>query len=480
MDKKIIRTLLVGILIFGILAATYIWGDYISPDNTGAAYQAEQIVRSILVILLAWVCMRLAFVCFIDPINKRRARHLPNIIKDIIGVVIFIIAGIFIITSIYNQPAFSIVTALVAPGIGIGLACQDILKDCIAGINMDLQDDFSIGDWVKLPDGTEGKIIEMKITGIDVLLPNNTVLFLGNAAIADKLINLNKPTRDFYGEINVMIEHGVPVERARRIIQGAVISAKGVYNNEAIVVAESVNHSGILFIVLFKVPDRDFLFETRHQVISSVVKNLHKFGMKICQISGELNINNVTKKQYIFDDNIVTNARDSLEMSGLLDGCDDSLKEHFAKRMSMLPFEKGETIVSSGEEGETMYIIAEGAVDVLFEVKINGSDEEVRVSNVACITAGGYFGEMALLQGEKRNATVVAKTDVIVYEIKRSAVKWFVKEYPDFARKLSLSIVRRNLANKSTEKDLISSHFEEERIASEFMDAFKSFLGRDW
>ncbi|VDK75821.1 unnamed protein product [Onchocerca ochengi] len=71
---------------------------------------------------------------------------------------------------------------------------------------------------------------------------------------------------------------------------------------------------------------------------------------------------------------------------------------------AMFPVEKkkGETIIEQGEEGDNFYVIDSGEVDVF----VNG---EYALS----IKEGGSFGELALIYGTPRAATVVAKSDVV-------------------------------------------------------------------
>lgn len=481
--KKILWMSGVGFMLLGVLIVLFIWGDKISPGNEGIAYQTEQIIRSVLIIAIAWITTRLITLIFLDPINSKRERPLPNIIKDIMGVIVYFIAIAIIITEVYGESIMSIGAFMISSWAVIGFAAKDFIADCIHGISLDLQADFTLGDWVQFKDGTIAKIIKMKMTGVDLLLPNNTVLFISNTMLnTEPMINLCQPEKDYFLGINVVLEHTVPVDRARRVLQAATATSPGVFNNEASVYAEGVEPNGVVYAIYFKIPERAVWLESRHQVINSITKYLHKFGLKICQITGEINIRALENKSNIhFDDYYAADALTALKMSQLLEGCSEELQIEFAKHMKEHRYNIGDIIVKEGEEGNTMFIIAEGIVDVQITIGLqrdNDHDgrEDISTNRVACLVDGEYFGEMALLKGEKRNADIIARTDAVIYEIQRETVKRFVQEYPDFAEKLSVSILKRNSANFNTRSNVIGQKDNEEKAASEFMNAFKKFL----
>ena len=74
----------------------------------------------------------------------------------------------------------------------------------------------------------------------------------------------------------------------------------------------------------------------------------------------------------------------------------------------------GETLIVEGQEGDSMFIIVEGKVDVLLK-----NPEGINVV-IADKRSGGFFGEMSLLTGKPRTASIKAKEDttVVVIEIK--------------------------------------------------------------
>lgn len=483
MNSSLFWKFFAGIFILSGLVFLFVWSDGISHKTSGAAFETEKIVRSTLMLLTAWCSIRFITLTFLDPINKKRKKNLPNIVKDIIGIFIYFMAIVVIVTEVFGKSFFSVVL-LVSPGLAvIGFAAKDLIADCINGIALDLQADFELGDWIEFKDGTIGKIIEMKMTGVDILLPNSSILFISNTMLnSDPMINLSKPERDYFVNIKVVLEHKVPVSRARRILLAAASSAPWVYNHEAKVFSESVQENGVVYIVYFKVSDRSVWLETRHRVIQSITEYLHKFDLKICQITGEINVSTIPNDADLsFNDKYVTSPIVALKMSKLLEDCDLETQKEFSQYMKLRKFQNGESIINQGEDGDSMFIIAEGVVDVDVELGLNqdrdndGKEDTVE-HRAACLVDGDYFGETALLLGEKRTATVIARTDAVIYEIDRETVKNIATKYSDFIDKISNSLAKRKLKNVKLKDELIKQKEDEGKAVSELVNAFKKYL----
>jgi CRP-like cAMP-binding protein len=94
----------------------------------------------------------------------------------------------------------------------------------------------------------------------------------------------------------------------------------------------------------------------------------------------------------------------------------------------------GETIVRQGDPGQSMFVIASGAVSIVLEP----SRQEV-----ARTPAGGYFGEMSLLTGDPRTATVIARGDCVVLEISADAFRHYVQSRPEVIEPLANAAAAR-------------------------------------
>ena len=107
----------------------------------------------------------------------------------------------------------------------------------------------------------------------------------------------------------------------------------------------------------------------------------------------------------------------------LLAGLPDSAIATLAHSAEVISVKGGTTIVRMGEPGDAMYAIAQGSAYVLLG---NEADEQV----VDQLRRGDIFGEMALLTGEPRSATVRSATAMVAVRITRSAFESFVRSHP--------------------------------------------------
>ena len=109
----------------------------------------------------------------------------------------------------------------------------------------------------------------------------------------------------------------------------------------------------------------------------------------------------------------------------LKDITDDELKE-LIKLLTENKFAKGDKIITEGDEGNVMYVLIAGSVDII-KTTIYGE-------KFVCATLNEnmhpVFGEMALLDNDKRSATVMAKTECITLSIDTKSFNEYIDKYP--------------------------------------------------
>ena len=106
-------------------------------------------------------------------------------------------------------------------------------------------------------------------------------------------------------------------------------------------------------------------------------------------------------------------------------------------------FASGDTIFSTGDDGELMYVVVEGEV----EIWVGPVLAEV-------VTPGGIFGEMALIDHRVRSADAVAQSQCKLIPVDQRRFEFLIREAPNFALEV-MSIMATRLRN--TNERLIKS-----------------------
>ena len=139
-----------------------------------------------------------------------------------------------------------------------------------------------------------------------------------------------------------------------------------------------------------------------------------------------------------------------------------------AERARFLEYGPGQAVVRQGEIGDTLYLVARGEVAV--RVQVDAGEREV-----ARLGRGALFGEMGVLTGEPRTATVVALGDAALLSVDRDAFERILSAEPDLARKLAETIARRRIALDAARAEQAAPAVEGE--ASNLLDKIRDIFG---
>jgi CRP-like cAMP-binding protein len=144
----------------------------------------------------------------------------------------------------------------------------------------------------------------------------------------------------------------------------------------------------------------------------------------------------------------------------LFSGLSDEDRATLAEGLRYAPFTRGETVTRQGAEAHWLYMIAEGEVSV--QVAVEGGLER----EVARLRTGNFFGEMSLMTGEARSATVVALSEVECYRLDKATFQLIIHKRPELAevmagilarRKVQLAAVREGLDQEAQSRRLAAA-----------------------
>ncbi|MGD9897860.1 MAG: Crp/Fnr family transcriptional regulator [Calditrichaceae bacterium] len=122
-----------------------------------------------------------------------------------------------------------------------------------------------------------------------------------------------------------------------------------------------------------------------------------------------------------------------------------------ASKMELESYKKGDHIISAGDSGNYIYLIQKGRVKVL--ANLQDENDEIVLSY---LEKGDHFGEMALITGEPRSATVIAESDLDVLKLGKSEFDNLLLKNPrisiNLTHLLSQRLVNANIAREQTER----------------------------
>jgi CRP/FNR family cyclic AMP-dependent transcriptional regulator len=123
---------------------------------------------------------------------------------------------------------------------------------------------------------------------------------------------------------------------------------------------------------------------------------------------------------------------DSLARVPIMGGLPPRELNDLAAAMREHRFAPGETVTSEGQGGIAFFVILEGSATVTVQGEPKGT-----------LGPGDHFGEIAMIAGDSRAATIVADTELRCLSMTRWEFRPFVKEHPDVAWSLLETLARR-------------------------------------
>jgi len=165
-------------------------------------------------------------------------------------------------------------------------------------------------------------------------------------------------------------------------------------------------------------------------------------------------------------------ARMILRGEALFECLSDEQIENLVKQSRVNNFGRGERVIQEGAEGDSMFVLLRGAAQV--SVSKNGSSIAV-----ATLNAGDCFGEMSLLTGERRTATVQAQSDCHVMEISKPVMAEVLRDSPDCLERLSELLAKRKMENEGILKEAASqgqNKNKEREYTANFLQRLRTFF----
>jgi CRP-like cAMP-binding protein len=294
-------------------------------------------------------------------------------------------------------------------------------------------------------------------TGNSITVPNNIIS-------KEAILNFSKPQAPTRLQVEVGIDYGAPPNKVKAVMLDALRDAPLVQPVPPpdVVIAE-FGASAVLYHVRFWIADYQYDAAARDQVLSSLHYALRRASLEIpCPIQLEY-------RRELVSSPMVTPDRRLACVDGvdIFAGLSPEDRARLADSSDERLFGSGQAIVREGEAGSSMFLLVSGRVRVC----VGHPPTEV-----ATIGPGGFFGEMSLLTGEPRTATVSAIEDCLLVEVGAEDFRAIALANPSVVDRVGLAVAERRagLARTRTETATVDAAPEAPRS---FLARVQQFLG---
>ena len=416
---------------------------------------------------------------------------LPRILLDLLtafGVIIVFIA-------VGRRAGFSvaglITTSAVLTAV-IGFSLQDTLGNVMGGLSLQLDKSIAVGDWVTLgPGQANGRVTEIRwrYTAIETrngdtaIIPNGSLVksqitILGGRARGGALVTRRQI--EFFVDFRWSpIEVIEAVESALR--KDPVARMNQEPPPQALFMG--VRDSYAQYVVRYWLNDLAVDDPTDSAVRTRVWFALRRAGisMSIPASSIFLTHENPERETRKVERELDQRLR-ALEKVDLFSGLPPKLKRRLADQLEFTPFATGEAVTKEGDTDDGLYMIVEGEAIV----RIGGSGRPTTSSgfddgrDVARLGPGQFFGEMSLMTGEARTATVIAASELLCYRMNKPAFQEILQDTPTIADQIAEVLVMRRTALSAArdERDEVRKK-RHETAKQDLLGRIRGFFGLD-
>jgi small-conductance mechanosensitive channel len=401
----------------------------------------RRLVGPLSLLLLLLSIGRSAVLLVVDFLVVRRLdRALPRIFRDIIQGVVYVAVVLTTLNAAGVEPGSLLTTSALLTAV-VGLSLQETLGNLFAGLAIQMQRPFEVGDWIQF-DGEPkniGKIIEINWRATTVLTLDEVEVIVPNAALAKAPIrNFTRPSPHTRRSVYVFAPYDVPPSEVHRVILTAIADVPGVLAEPApSVVTNQFGEYGIEYWVRFFTDQ----FHRRDAVDGGVRDRiwyaLRRARVEIPYPHRTLEVHQITEESSAREHERELAERErAIQCVDILRVLGPAEQRELAEMSEQRLYAAGEVIVRQGDETSELYVIEQGEV----VVSVSRAGNQIAVARLG---PGKFFGEMALVTGDARQATVRAAKTCQLLEVSRDALKRVLERSPEIAEKMSAVLAER-------------------------------------
>jgi small-conductance mechanosensitive channel len=440
-------------------------------------------VRLIGDICAAFLVVNLAILLVFDVALPAVGVRPTAITGDVVVGLLYLFAGLGVLKAAGFSPTSVVTTSAVVTGI-LALSLQATLGNIIGGVALQLDGSIHVGDWVQMPDGTQGKVvgIRWRHTLVEtrdwwtIVVPNANLL-AQNIIILGKRIGKPAQYRKWvYFNVDFRYAPSHVIDVVREAIWAAPIEGVADDPKPSVICydfAKDGRDSFGYYAVRYWLTDFPNDDPTNSRIRTRIYTALKRANIPLARPAQTLFVQ-PEEDEAAHAARLKERRVHAVESVDLFHSLTPDERAFVAEHLRYAPFTAGETCTKQGAVAHWLYILTSGKVEIRRHL-----EEGASTKTLAAIEAPGFFGEMGLMTGEPRSADVVAMTDVECYRLDKEGLQKVLEERPEAAAEFSktLAVRRVELASALGDLDAEARRSRMESEQTRILDRIQEFFG---
>ncbi len=433
--------------------------------------------RALVLFSAAYLVIKVCDLLLVDLlIARKRKFRPPAVLRELISGVLYIVALLTIMATVLHINLMPLLATSAVLSLVAGLALQETLSNFFAGVTLATERPFKPGDWVQIGPQV-GQVMEMGWRAVKMqILEEDDYLIVPNSILAkEQIINMSEPDPLNGHEVRVGVHYRHPPNHVVPALLEALQGVVGISPRPAPYArVRGYGDSSIEYKIRYWIYD----FEKSRSIEGAVLGNIwyafKRHGIEIPFPIRTVHMHTVTEeRERALEERGLAQRVALLREVDFLSPLTSEALTRVASSLRVMLYEAGRTVVRQGEQGDSFFLISRGRVGVW--VGDGHSDGQI----VASLGRGQCFGEMSLLTGAHRSATVRTLEDSELLMLGKEDFRDILLADPKVVESLSEILGRRQRESETIMARERSSAglAQEQDPARQLLVRIKSFFG---
>jgi small-conductance mechanosensitive channel/CRP-like cAMP-binding protein len=427
-------------------------------------------------LVITFAALRLGLYTYGDLFIVRWKRgSFPAAFKNIITSFVLVVLALILLKEILSINVTSLIATTTVLTATIGLAFQSTLANILAGLMIHIDKSLKQGDWI-LAGGHEGRVMDITLRSTRIRTVENNEVFIPNSTVlSEAVVNYSLPDTNVLRKLTVGVSYAIPPNKVKSAVLEVLSTVPGVAKGPAPRIRViSYGDFSVLYEIRYPLANFATYGDTEGEIMNLLWYCFRRSDINIPMPVRDVNMHHITLESIRAEQ-----EQRSREIMALLEKVEmfsplskPELKE-LIEHLSVKSYAAGEVPVRQGEEGDSFYVIKSGRVDVVVEK----SPDETAV--VATLGPGNFFGEMSLLTGAARTASIHVKDDAELIVIDKESFGFTLADNPSIAESLSHILSERQAGLDAERERLDAAALERHKkdVSVRLLSKIRYFFG---